>query len=84
MTENTADMANSDLRKNVSDLEDTLRTLTRTLTEERDLSRELFQGMVSAYADLLDRYSKMRDDYDGLVSRYDALLLRCDAEHGKF
>ena len=71
--------ANSDLRKSVSDLEDTI----RTLTEERDLARELFQGMVSEYADLLDRYAKMCVDYDGLVSRYD-LLLRCDVEHGKF
>ena len=72
--------ANSDLRKSVSDLEDTI----RTRTEERDLSRELFQGMVSEYADLLDRHSKMCDDYDGLVSRYDAALLHCDSEHGKF
>ena len=71
--------ANSDLRKSVSGLKDAI----RTLTEERDLARELFQGMVSEYADLLDRYAKMCDDYDGLVSRYD-LLLRCDVEHGKF
>ena len=58
------DSANSDLRKCVSDQEDTI----RTLMEERDLSRELFQGMVSAYADLLDRYSKMCDDDEELVS----------------
>ena len=77
-----------------SDLEDTntaldayrelrakMSTNIRMLTEERDLSRELFQGMVSEYADLLDRHSKMCDDYDGLVSRYDALLSRNDAEH---
>ena len=70
-----------------SDLADTTTTLDKyrransELTEERDLSRELFQGMVSAYADLLDRYAKMCDDYDGLVSRYDDLLLRCDFEH---
>lgn len=36
--------------------------IIRTLTEERDLSRELFQGMVSEYADLLDRYAKLCDD----------------------
>ena len=69
--------ANSDLRKSAADLNETL----AMITEERDLSRELFQGMVSAYADLLDRYAKMCDDYDGLVSRYDDLLLRCDFEH---
>ena len=49
---------NSGLRKSASDLEG----IIRTLTEERDLSRELFQGMVSEYADLLDRYAKLCDD----------------------
>ena len=52
--------ANSELRKSVSDQEDTI----RTLMEERDLSRELFQGMVSEYANLLDRYAKSCDDAD--------------------
>ena len=47
------------------------------LTEERDLSRVLFQGVVSEYADLLDRYAKKCDDYDAQVSRY-------DTEHGEF
>ena len=70
---------NSVLRKSVSDLEDTI----RTLTEERDTAREMFQGMLSKYAELSDRHSKMCDDYDGLVSRYDDLLLRCDDEHGE-
>ena len=71
--------ANSGIWKSDSDLEDTI----RTLTEERDIAREMFQGMVSKYAELSDRHSKMCDDYDGLVSRYDDLLLRCDDEHGE-
>ena len=61
----------SDVRSDLS--EDTV----RTLTAERDLSRELFQGMVSAYADLLDRYSKTCDDYEELVSRF---IWRNDAD----
>ena len=69
--------ANSELRKTVSVLEDAI----RTLTEERDLSRELFQGMVSAYADLLDRYAKSCDDYEDLASRF---IWRDDSEHEKF
>ena len=68
--------ANSDLRKSVSDLEDTI----RTLTEERDLSRELFQGMVSEYADLLDRYTKSCDDYEELASRF---IWRMNTGHDK-
>ena len=64
--------ANSELRKSVSDLEDTI----RTLTEERDISRELFRGMVGEYADLVDRYTVKCDDYEGLASRY-------DVEHGE-
>ena len=52
--------ANSELRKSVSVLEDTI----RTLMEERDLSRELFQGMVRECADLLARYSKKCDDFE--------------------
>ena len=72
--------ANSDLRKSVADLEDTI----HTLTEERDLARELFQGMVTKHAKLLDRYSMIRDHYDDLVSRYDALLPHNEAEHGEF
>ena len=64
---------NSTLRKSIADQEDTV----RTLTAERDLSRELFQGMVSAYADLLDRYSKTCDDYEELVSRF---IWRNDAD----
>ena len=59
--------ANSELRKSVADMEDTI----RTLTEERDLARELFQGMMSEYADLLDRYSILCDAY-------------ATSEHGKF
>ena len=66
--------ANSELRKSVSVLEDTI----RTLTVERDLSRELFQGMVSAYADLLDRYAKSCDDYAELASRF---IWRGDVEN---
>ena len=61
-----------ELKVEVSGLEDAI----RMLTEERDLARELFQGMVSEYADLLGRHAKMCDDYDGFVSRYDDLLLR--------
>ena len=56
----------SDLRKSVSDLEDTI----CRLTEERDLSRELFQGMASEYANLLARYEKSCDDYEKLASRF--------------
>ena len=48
-----------------------------TLTEERDLARELFQGMVSEYANLLDRYTVKCDEYEGLASCY-------EAEHGEF
>ena len=66
--------ANSELRHSVSDLEDTM----ASLTEERDLARELFQGMVSEYADLLDRYVKSCDDYAELSSRF---IWRT---HGKF
>ena len=66
--------ANSELRKTVSVLEDAI----RTLTEERDLSRELFQGMVSAYADLLDRYAKSCDDYAELASLF---IWRGDVEN---
>ena len=73
------DRCHSVLRKSVSDLKDTI----RTLTEERDTAREVFQGVLSEYAELSDRHSKMCDDYDGLVSRYDDLLLRCDDEHGE-
>ena len=58
--------AKSELRKSVSGLEDTI----RTLTEERDLSRESFQGMVSEYADLLVRYEKSCDDYGKSASRF--------------
>ena len=64
---------NSDLRKSVSDLEVTI----RTLTEERDLSREWFQGMVSAYADLSDRYAKSCDDYEKLAVHF---IWRNDAD----
>ena len=69
--------ANSDLRKSAADLNETL----AMITEERDLSRELFQGMVSAYADLLDRYAKSCDDYEDLASRF---IWRDDSEHEKF
>lgn len=43
--------AKSELRKSVAGLEDTV----RTLTEERDLARELYRGMVRKYAILLNR-----------------------------
>ena len=64
----------SDVRSDLADTTETLDTYRelrakmdntiRTLTDERDLSRELFQGMVSEYADLLDRYSKKCDDFE--------------------
>ena len=69
--------ANSELRKSVADLNETL----EALTEERDLARELFQGMVREYADLSDRYAKSCDDYKVLASRF---VWRNDAEHDKF
>ena len=65
--------SNSELRKSVADMNEAL----AACTGERDLARELFQGMVSEYADLLDRYSKMCDDYGVEGSRY-------VAGHGKF
>ena len=65
--------ANSELRKSVADMNEAL----VACTGERDLARELFQGMVSEYADLLDRYSKMCDDYGVEASHY-------VARHGKF
>ena len=71
---------NSVLRKSVSDLEDTV----RTLTEERDLARELFQGMVSKHAELLNRCSQVCDEYGDVFSRRVDVLWRSDSEHGKF
>ena len=47
--------ANGGIWKSDSDPED----IIRTLTEERDLARELFQAMVSKYSNLLDRYTKL-------------------------
>ena len=64
--------ANGGIWKSDSDPEDTI----RTLTEERDLAREWFQGMATAYTGLLDRYTVKCDDYEGLASRY-------DVEHGE-
>ena len=69
--------AKSKLRKSVADLNEKL----EALTEERDLACELFQGMVSEYADLSDRYAKSCDDYKELASRF---VWRNDAEHDKF
>lgn len=63
---------NSTLRKSVSDQEDAI----RTLTEERDVSREMHQSLSTAYNDLLVLYVKNCDEYDSLVSRYDDLLAR--------
>ena len=54
----------------------------RTLTEERDTTREVLQGVTTAYSDLLGLYAKNCSEYDALVSRYDDLLLRNDSEHG--
>ena len=68
---------NNELWKSVADLNEKL----EALTEERDLARELFQGMASEYADLSDRYAKSCDDYKDLASRF---VWRNDAEHDKF
>ena len=68
----------SDVRRDL--LEDTV----RTLTEERDLARELFQGMVSKHDELLDRCSRVCDEYGDVFSRHDDVLWRSDSEHGKF
>ena len=76
-----------DVRSDLADTTTTLDTYRKlrvklhstisTLTEERDLARELFRGMMNEYADLSDRYSKMCDDYESLSSLY-------EAEHGEF
>ena len=65
--------ANSELRKSVADLNETL----ATRTEERDLARELYQDRIRCYADLLNRYSKTCDDYEELASRF---IWRNDAD----
>ena len=59
-------MAINDLRKSASDLEDTI----RTLTEERDVSREMLQSLSTAYDDLSVLYAKSCDDYEKLASRF--------------
>ena len=81
----------SDVRSDLADTTATLDTCRKmrfkmdnaicTLTEERDLARELFQGMMREYADLLDRYTKSCDEYEKLASRF---IWRNDAEHAEF